>query len=880
MKGSGRLIRPSQILAMAAALTVGSTAALAQVQNAPAGGSGGLEEVVVTAQFRSESVQNTPLAITAISGAQLAERGQTSLTDVVADSPGVMLQGTSAAFGPSMQAFIRGVGQSDLEPALEPGVGIYIDDVYFGTLTGSLLDLMDLDRVEVLRGPQGTLEGMNSEGGAIKLFTKKPDSKEEMSFDLLYGSRNHVEFRGSTNFAITDNLFVRLSGVGNHQDGYVNVLDFGCANPTFSAQPYTGLVSGAPTYGPVGTYTIGSGPTLKTNSCVIGQEGGIGYAGGRVAVRWLPTDNLEVNLVADFSNTNQENPAETLLYAGPGPLESGAASPPGGPSALEAALITIPAVNTATGAIAQIPYDQTKVPAIIPTNIYTTFANYCQPATVAHVNGAAYNEQAICGNPRQLINSWGTSLAVDWTLNPDMALRSLTSIRGYSSSWSEDNDQSIWPVGLGIEGLDHHQISEELRLNGHWEKLLDYTVGAFYFRELTTYPAHEDLSYVAPGSMGFFNFLQDDPTLAHDKAAFLHLTYHITPAFEANFGSRYTSQDKTYHYIRVDPQGNTSTIPFSNSAWLVTPLNGASSYYSGSRFDWRGDLAYHFTDQAMGYVQYSTGFKGGGVDPRPFYVQQAVAFQPESLKTYEVGIKSSWFDNHLRLNVDAYYSLYGNIQLTLGNCTGVDGIVAPYGAPCALPFNSGSAHQKGIEVESVARFGGFQIDLNGSRLDFNYESLNAATGITPGMVTPFTPSWQGSAGMQYTLPVGTGSLTARVDGNGRSEIYTAAVNGPYNRVGGYTIYNAHLTWDPGKDNWQVIVQAKNFTEKRYLLNQFDLAGLGGGSVGGVRDRRWKSIWSSVTRCSGMNSPGRFGPGVCIPSTGIHALTIEPYRCLR
>src|SRR5581483_2278316 len=175
-----------------------------------------------------ENLQTTPLAISAISADQIAARAQSSLVDITKDVPSVQLNTATGAFGPSITAYIRGIGQGDLDPALEPGVGIYIDDVYFGTLTGAIFDLLDLDRVEVLRGPQGTLEGMNSEGGAVKLFSKRPDANESMTFDALYGSRNHVELRASTNFALADNLFVRLSGVGNHQDGYQNVFDFAC----------------------------------------------------------------------------------------------------------------------------------------------------------------------------------------------------------------------------------------------------------------------------------------------------------------------------------------------------------------------------------------------------------------------------------------------------------------------------------------------------------------------------------------------------------------------------------------------------------------------------------------------------------------------------
>ena len=774
--------------------------------------SGALQEVIVTAQFRTESVQNTPLAITAIDAKSLEDRGQTSLTQIVQDAPSVSLNATAAAFGPSMSAYIRGIGQGDLEPALEPGVGIYIDDVYFGTLTGSLLDLLDLDRVEVLRGPQGTLEGMNSEGGAVKLFSKRPDGTESTSFDVLYGSRNHVELRASTNFAIANNLFVRLSGVGNHQDGYENMYDFGCANPSFTATPVTFSAAGTPTYGTPGTYSVSPGPLTKANSCITGHEGGIGYAGGRIAVRWAASDALDVNFIADLSNTDQENPAETLLYAGPGPLE-------GNHGAAQAALITIPSTS---GAL--LPYDQTKVPAIIPNNPYTSYANYCMPATTV-----PFAASAICSSPRQTIQSWGVQLSADWTILPGLSLKNIMSDRGYTSSWSEDNDESIWPVGLGIEGLDHHQFSDELRLNGHWGSMLDYTVGGFYFRELTVYPAHEDLWYVVPTVPGLFNFIQDDPTLAHDKAGYLHLVYHVTPKLNATFGARFTAQDKLYHYVRLNPQGQPS-----GSAAIVAPLNGHSALYKANRWDWRAVLDYHLTDQVMAYGQFSTGFKGGGVDPRPFYVQQAVQFNPETLTTYEIGTKTGWFDNHLHVNIDGYFSQYRQVQLTLSNCTGVAGIVAPFGVPCALPYNAGSAHQKGVELETQLRFGGFQADANMSYLDFQWVSLNPATGITPNMVTPFTSKYQAGAGLQYTLPVASaGAVTARIDGSTRSEVYTAAVNGPYNRIGGYTVYNARLSWDSPTGNWQVAVLGKNLTAKRYWLNLFDLAAAGGGSVGAL-----------------------------------------------
>ncbi|HWU02730.1 MAG TPA: TonB-dependent receptor plug domain-containing protein, partial [Novosphingobium sp.] len=131
-------------------------------------------DIVVTAQFRQTRLQDTPIAITAISGDLMEQRNQTRLSDITAQAPSVQLEPAPAGAGKAMIAYIRGVGQGDISPSVEPGVGIYVDDVYFATVTASIFDLLDLDRVEVLRGPQGTLAGMNSEGGAIKLYSRKP----------------------------------------------------------------------------------------------------------------------------------------------------------------------------------------------------------------------------------------------------------------------------------------------------------------------------------------------------------------------------------------------------------------------------------------------------------------------------------------------------------------------------------------------------------------------------------------------------------------------------------------------------------------------------------------------------------------------------------
>jgi len=177
------------------------------------------QDIIVTAQFRREKLQDTPIAITAVNAAQLEAKNQTDLAQVADSAPNVSLKPQGASFGPSISASIRGVGQNDFNPAYEPGVGIYIDDVYYPQLTGAVFDLLDLDRVEILRGPQGTLAGRNSEGGSIKIYSKMPNGENGGFVEATYGSRHRIGVRAAADFKLTDTLFGRISGVFKKQGG-------------------------------------------------------------------------------------------------------------------------------------------------------------------------------------------------------------------------------------------------------------------------------------------------------------------------------------------------------------------------------------------------------------------------------------------------------------------------------------------------------------------------------------------------------------------------------------------------------------------------------------------------------------------------------------
>ena len=242
-------------------------------------------DIVVTAQFRSQRLQDTPLSITAVNADLLASRNQTDISQVAAQAPNVQMTQMGGAFGSSMAVYIRGIGQYDFNPAYEPGVGMYVDDVYYATLTGSIMDLLDLDRVEVLRGPQGTLTGRNSIGGAIKLFSKKPNANNSGFVEAVYGSRERIDLRAGANFALTDTLFARVAGVHKRQNGYVDQVDYGCRNPGNSL----GITGNAST----------------PANCVVGKLGDRNYTGVRGSLRFNPSDAFDWTITGDYTYENR-----------------------------------------------------------------------------------------------------------------------------------------------------------------------------------------------------------------------------------------------------------------------------------------------------------------------------------------------------------------------------------------------------------------------------------------------------------------------------------------------------------------------------------------------------------------------------------------------
>jgi len=720
----------------------------------------GYGEIVVTAQFREQNLQDTPLAITAVNSQMLEARSQSSLEAIAGQVPNVSLNANNTAFGSSMIAYIRGVGQDDFNPAIEPGVGIYVDDVYYASLTGTLMDLLDLERIEVLRGPQGTLAGKNSIGGAIKLFTVKPDDTPNGFLEATVGSFNRLDVRGATNLTLVpDKLFARISGITKNRDGYVDRLDYACATGDTSI------------------------PTQVTGkNCKLGTLGGKSVAAGRLALRWLAGDDVEVNVAADYTHDRSEGGASIVsdIYAPP-------------------------AYPTYDG----VPYDDRF---LAPR--YTTYATFTDPRAPT----AEYPWRPVSDTPKQYFTGWGVSGAIDWRLSDDFALKSITAYRWFHNEFNEDSDGSPIPLQLVINDLTNWQFTQELRLNGAVGDAFEFTVGGFYLKSKSEYWSRVSLPYAFAPPMGEMDFVQDDPVESESIAGFVQGIFHATDRLDVIGGFRYTHDTKSYRFVRQNPDGSAIVNDLNAPNGAIYGLDGEVGNFSGSRADYRINLTYRWSDELMTYAQIATGFKGGGVNPRPYFASQIVGIDPETITAYEIGFKSDLFDRALRINGSAFFNDYKNIQLTATQCDAI----SPFpGAPCYAPLNTGSAHVKGVELEISAQpVRGFLIDASGSYLDFEYQSIAEGVPVSLDNIAPYTPEWKFSAGAQYEIPVGDiGSITPRIDMSYQSESYSLASNSDLSLLPGRTLVNARITWRSAQDDWQLSAAVENLTDEYYYLTK-------------------------------------------------------------
>jgi iron complex outermembrane receptor protein len=784
-----------------------------------------LQEVTVTARYRQENLQTTPLAITAFSGEDIEMRSLKSVDDLGVAIPNAYFRQPVSNFGPTQTIGLRGLIQVDFNYAFEPEVGLYIDDVYHGTLTGSSLDLTDIDRVEVLRGPQGTLFGKNTMGGAIRLISKKPQGDGTGSIEAIYGQRDRLDVRAVGDWSLVpDKVFARISAVSRRQDGYGKRLDFTCEMKRRGTPQLAGIGDGLAADGTTGARdgqpdAVTPGSTQDNafafpqvvderegNGCVLGSLGGTSSQGARLALRYLASERLEYNLIGEFSKQDNEPPIETALSR-----RGSLTVPPNGSDGDSGASIN-PMNGLPFGYDIRTIYPKwgiryTADDRFLTGDPYTNYATYGDA-----VSGISYD-------PNTHLTEWGVNGTADYSLTDKTHLRFIGAYRTYHTTWVNDSDLTPFELIQTNELQEHRQKQAELQLSGvTFGDRLDWTAGLFYYDSASR--AYNTANFVTFGLV----FVSDDRFTSKNKSAFTHLNYKLTDSLSISGGVRYTDEDKTNLFQHF------GLVPVTDKQ------------FGENRFDYSVSFDWQATDTVFLYAQTATGFQSAGITPRVFTVGQIQGLPGEEVTNYELGAKLDFFDRKVRLNSAAFYMDYSKrlVSVTAGQCNdaasldpGQPFFLAP-GSPC--PAGTPRAGQNPLtwfyyqNAPGVVQ--GFESELQAFPLD--RFAINASVGYNmfEGDQTDRTapnfrdssavlqPKWNFSAGAQYTFNVSaSGRLTPRLDWYYQSYrtngLVTFPQRDPEDRIPGYGLANARLTYDTADADWQIALNVNNLFNKFY-----------------------------------------------------------------
>jgi iron complex outermembrane receptor protein len=846
-----RLSRCASSLALAAA--VGAPVVLAAGQafaaDAPKKDANTVAEVVVTAAYRQTNLQKAPISMTAVTGAQLEQRSITNIIDVAQAAPNVTMRMASTGGGMSNAAYIRGIGQGDFLFAYSPKISFYVDDVYYSTVYGSTFQLMDIDSIQIERGPQGTLNGRNSVGGSIKIYSKKPRGDGSGYLEATGGTDARFGIRGAVDEALVpDKLFVRLSGVMDRQDGWVDVLNFQCVHPEFSTRL----------------------PAVGTNTkqgCKEGTLGGHDYWATRAQLRWLISEKVEDNFIADYADERDDAAPDVLLappqydtlQREPGPIAPGQAGSAATPNGLGVWMgniggpdynIPLNPNNCLTG-ITQFSgiasgFDFAPrtyclptaafMAALYPGNLHTTYASFGNPG-LSGSNPAAENLPP--GIPNYLdknsnfadpnvnnLKQWGFSNTLSVDISDELRLKSVTAGRGYSGVFGSSQAGLAVPVQEAFQGVSHHQFSEELTATGSlFDKRFDYVLGGFLLNTGERNTGRVDFEgFGISGGPDVQDFLINDPATLRNRSAFVHGALHLTDQLTVEAGVRYTHETKTYAFTRqyFFYQGAAGGDPSTQDSFNV----GTSFTYS--KWTPRADINYQITPDILVYASYSTGFTAGGINGRPFDTHLDIfPYLPEDVKAYELGAKTEFFDHRLRLNGALYFSDYTNIQVGMSCFLQFTNPACTHPLTVFFTGNGGDAHIKGFELEAEAHpVRGWEITASAGYTDFNYVRVDpqASGSITMDSPDGGVPKWTWNLGTQYEIGMGDlGTLTPRVDVTYVSTIHFNVYNTvtAFGKQPGYALTNVRLTWRPMDTRWSVSVAGTNVTNETYFTGKFD-----------------------------------------------------------
>ena len=758
-----------------------------------------MEEIVVNARGVEEGLQDAPIAVSAFTGDTLDYRGVDSLNQIERFVPSLTLQNNPSFGGASNSAaiYLRGVGQKEFLPTTEPGVGLYVDGVYVARSVGAILDIIDIERLEVLRGPQGTLFGRNTIGGAISIATRKPEPGGEFggSLSAAAGTDSLLHLRGTVHIPVSDSFAIRGSLASMTQDGYVERAD--------------GI-------------DLGDDDTFT----------------GRVSFAFQPSDSFSALITADMTRDRENGPALELIgidFTDLSQLQGVVLAPP--PPMAFIHNVTTAALGPGQPCAATDPAGNGVTSNPASANCYD--ARYIGADGKDEGTAPAYSETDV----------FGLSATLDFNLSDTLAIKSITAYRELDSDFARDGDHSPHRISQFEDTLDQEQFTQELQLIGTHDRL-DWILGAYYFSE--------DGNNVNTLDFTVSNFRSGGQFDNTAWAAFAQATYDVTDKLHLTLGGRYTDEDKSFTpdqiiynnyyagFSNLVPPGNPLAAldaPFLQAGSRILPL--LEKEISISEFTPMANLAFDLSDRTMIYLTYSEGFKSGGFTQRVFPpvvagftappgtpdIDLIPTYEPEFVEVIEAGIKLDLLDGRLRINGAVFQTDYEELQVQVFNS------VAP------VTRNIGEASIEGVELElSASPADGWFIEGSLSMLNAEYDNIDTAnTLILKSNDFERVPETMASVGVSKEfLLASSGSVMLRADWSYRSETYNDAYNTPLLETDSYSLVDASVRWTNQQGDWSVILSGRNLSDEQYLVT--GVYGTAFQSFEGVyeRGRQWRA----------------------------------------
>ena len=750
---------------------IGAHAAEGPGQNAQV-----IEEIVVVARRREEAAQSVPIPISALPDEQLQERNIRTINQIERITPNMTFN-ASATNRSASEVFLRGIGQSNIGPSQDPKIGMYVDGVYLGRPQGGIFDLMDVERIEVLRGPQGTLFGRNTTAGLIHVITKRPHDRFEAVLKGGAGNDGQYSAEGLVNVPLGESVAVRGAFQARKADGWVED-NAGREWNTTDRQ------------------------TL------------------RASLLWTPSPRFDLQLNLDAYRAREESSLSTCEFTGPdnGLLSEG-----------------LSFFSFVLGR-----YDELQAACSDPDDdVFTSNDNDPNDNKVDVIAGSLHLNWDF---------EWGTLSSIS-------AYRGTESINqswGWGTDFAGDVSNLLEITAPGDSEYD--QYSQEIRLSGtSFNDALDWTVGVFAFKEDNDQPngiaLYRDAPIPTPEESPIFHavpalgatalFLQAFGSGSshleatnESQAVFGEATYRVTPRFNITAGVRYTRDERDFTRIQTLVDGSFDPLYFCRGNPVDpdtgTVLSDRCSDDAGfSETTPRLILDYALAEGTMVYASASRGYASGGHNSD----RQLQPYDPETSDNLELGIKSTLWDQRLRLNATSFLTYYENQQITVPRS--VDGTVT------AEIINAEESKIWGFELEAmVLPWKGWTFTGSYGYLDGEYDEFTVQDRITDPETgetiiierdltdtefvrgSPTTYSIHGH--YSHKLNNG-GNVSGGVGWSYRGRQYFTLESLRTSRQKGYGTLDARFSYTLAGGKASVALWGTNLTDEEYFYSAFDLS---------------------------------------------------------